>query len=163
MVSLYIWLNSNENKERANGITHFNNGGPMDTGYPALIADPPKQNDTKSPTVPGAADSEAPQATPTNPDPTGSPPTIKQTSWGISPSCFKDKVYFLSLGDKALSPSNKRSQTRRGVFVSPSEVFSGASVGGIQGGRVWNFSWQHLSPSGPEVLHLELEPKAKSP
>jgi hypothetical protein len=52
----------------------------MDTGYPALISDPPRQNATKSPTVPGAADSEVPQATPTNPDPTGSPPTIKQTS-----------------------------------------------------------------------------------
>ena len=52
----------------------------MDTGYPALISDPPKQNVTKSPTVPGAEDSEVPQATLTIPDPTGSPPTIKQTS-----------------------------------------------------------------------------------
>jgi len=53
----------------------------MDTGYPALIFDPPnKQNVTKSPTVPGAADSEVPQATLKNSDPTGSPPTVKQTS-----------------------------------------------------------------------------------
>ena len=53
----------------------------MDTGYPALISDPPNtQNVTKSATVPVAADSEVPQATLTNPDPTGSPPTIKQTS-----------------------------------------------------------------------------------
>jgi hypothetical protein len=52
----------------------------MDTGYPALIADPPKQNDTKSPTVPCAQDSEVSQATITNSDPTGSPPTIKQVS-----------------------------------------------------------------------------------
>ena len=53
----------------------------MDTGYPALIADLPKQNETKPPTVPCAADSEVPQATITNSDPTGSPPTIKQASW----------------------------------------------------------------------------------
>lgn len=53
----------------------------MDTGYPALIADPPnKQNVTKPPAVPESADSEVPQATLTNSDPTGSPPTIKQAS-----------------------------------------------------------------------------------
>jgi hypothetical protein len=53
----------------------------MDTGYPALIADPPnKLNVTKPPTVPGAEDSEVPQTTLTNSDPTGSPPTINQAS-----------------------------------------------------------------------------------
>ena len=53
----------------------------MDTGYPALIADPPnKQNVTKSPTVPCAADSEVPQVTLTDSDPNGSPPTNKQAS-----------------------------------------------------------------------------------
>ena len=51
----------------------------MDTGYPALIPDPPnKQNVKNPPTVPCAEDSEVPQATLTNPDPIGSPPTIKQ-------------------------------------------------------------------------------------
>jgi len=69
------------NRERANGVTHFTNGGPMDTGYPALIADPPKkQNITKPPTAPGAEEAEVPRATLTNSDPTGSPPTIKQAS-----------------------------------------------------------------------------------
>ena len=53
----------------------------MDTGYPALIADPPnKQNVTKPPTVPGAVDPEVPQATLTTSGPTGSPPTNKQAS-----------------------------------------------------------------------------------
>ena len=53
----------------------------MDTGYPALIPDPPnKQNVTKPPTVPCAEDSEVPQATLTNSCPTGSPPINKQTS-----------------------------------------------------------------------------------
>jgi len=53
----------------------------MDTGYPALIADPPNNPiGTKPPTVPGATDSEIPQATLTNSDPTGSPPTNKQAS-----------------------------------------------------------------------------------
>ena len=53
----------------------------MDTGYPALIPDPPnKQNITKPPTAPGAEEAEVPQATLTNSDPTGSPPTIKQAS-----------------------------------------------------------------------------------
>ena len=50
----------------------------MDTGYPALIPDPPKQNVKNPPTVPCAEDSEVPQATLTNPDLIGSPPTIKQ-------------------------------------------------------------------------------------
>jgi len=49
----------------------------MDTGYPALIADPPQPNVTKSPAVPGAADSEVPQTMPTHSDLTGSPPTSK--------------------------------------------------------------------------------------
>jgi hypothetical protein len=53
----------------------------MDTGYPALIPDPPnKQNVTKPPTVPCAADSEVLQATLTNSGPTGSTPTNKQAS-----------------------------------------------------------------------------------
>lgn len=69
------------NKERTYLTTHFNNGGHMDTGYPALIADPPiKQNATKPPTVSGGADSKVPQATLTNSDPTGTPPTIKHAS-----------------------------------------------------------------------------------
>ena len=69
------------NRERTNGATYFNNGGPMDTGYPALIADPPKkQSITKPPTVPCAEESEVPQVTITNSDPTGSPPTISQDS-----------------------------------------------------------------------------------
>ena len=53
----------------------------MDTGYPALISNPPnKPNVTKPPAVPDAADSEVPQTTPTNSLPTGSPPTRGQTS-----------------------------------------------------------------------------------
>jgi hypothetical protein len=53
----------------------------MGTGYPALIADPPNNpNITKPPAGPDASDSEVPQSTFTDSDPTGSPPTIKQTS-----------------------------------------------------------------------------------
>ena len=52
----------------------------MDTGYPALIADPPKKNVAEPPRVRCAADAEVPPAKLTNSDPTGSPPTINQPS-----------------------------------------------------------------------------------
>lgn len=53
----------------------------MDTGYPALIADPPSNHNAMKPlTVQGASDSEKPQPMLTNSEPPGSPPTIEQAS-----------------------------------------------------------------------------------
>ena len=62
-------------------MTHPNNGGFMDTGYPALISDPP----VTSPDLPaqktscGLGPDENPATSPSS-EPTGPPPTIATPS-----------------------------------------------------------------------------------
>ena len=80
MIPLYISRYSAEN-ERAYGTTHFNNGGPMDTGYPAFIPEPLHNPNVKKPSsVSSPLDSQKPQGRLLQPKPTDSPPTIKKVS-----------------------------------------------------------------------------------
>jgi hypothetical protein len=68
-------------KKPAESITHLNNGGSMDTGYPALISDPlvtphePQAQKTSCGLVP---DESSVVSAPS--EPTGSPPTIANAS-----------------------------------------------------------------------------------
>ncbi len=53
----------------------------MDTGYPALIAEPLSNEKVVQPSkIPSTADPEKAQAALTNPEPTGRPPTIGNAS-----------------------------------------------------------------------------------
>ena len=80
MITLYLAPDSAEN-ESADKLTHFNNGGHMDTGYPALIPEPLHNRIVKKPfTIPSETNQDDPPSTDTQTNLTGSQPTSEKVS-----------------------------------------------------------------------------------